>query len=208
MQRRLFIGFIAGVPFVAKAQGAANILALEKLVKVLGDTGDAISKLTKGFSDLVSTSVKGYDYVKAAREQARLKDISSKLAGLMAINANNVSKIDEYIVLVEKKKSSSLTPAWRDVTVPLAKALLSVKELLEDVQVERSDFILEKAYLNLRETLERRTAVLGSLLDITAPQTPDEVSLLRAASEKYKVLIENTKACLEQLNAYIKTQKK
>lgn len=191
---------------LAHAQGetASRISILTDLINAIGAAGDAISKLTAGIKDLVIAGNDAYKYVSAKRERDRLIRLSQKFIILMAAkNAPVVESLDEYIAQRHPTQKD-----WSKVVQNVNSTLLSVQELLTDVQHEDSSFVLEPAFLTLNQALTSRTSLLSKLADMPAPTTNEALGLLRQASAKYKVLIANTKEAVAQLNIYIKTAAK
>ena len=84
MHRRSFLFVLLLSPIIARAQaGAASRIAiLTDLVNAIGAAGEAISKLTAGFRDLVVAGKDSYKYVAAARERDRLIDLSRSVVPL------------------------------------------------------------------------------------------------------------------------------
>ena len=103
MRRRLLAVFAGLLPLATFGAPVAGIVVLEALVKVLGDAGEALSKVAKGISDAVVSGVRTYDYVATRRVRTRLIDISSRLTGLIIERQSLVvTGIDEYIALATK----------------------------------------------------------------------------------------------------------
>lgn len=205
MHRRAFALGLVLLPLLARAQtgAAARIAILTDLVKAIGAAGEAISKLTAGFKDLVVAGRDSYKYVAAARERDRLIDISRRTANLIASqNVRVVASLDQY--LAERKPTQE---GWAQVVRNVEATLLAVQQLLTDVQSEDGSFVLEPAFLTLNQTLSSRAALLTQLATMSAPTTKEELTLLRQASAAYKVLIANAKEAVAQLNVYVKTTK-
>lgn len=205
MQRRLFLSLLLILPTLSFGQSdavAGRIALLEDLVKALGAAGEAISKLTAGFKDLVSTGADGYNYVAARRERTRLLEISRRTANLFGSNQAVVDGLDEYVALHNRNEAD-----WRNVARNVNSTLSKVQMLLADVESENGDFVLQNTSLALKETLTARSLLLQQLAEIPAPASNEELALLVKASEKYKVLIANAKEAVKELNAYVKAKK-
>jgi hypothetical protein len=205
MHRRSFFFALLLSPLLARAQagGGARIAILTDLVEAIGAAGEAISRLTAGFKDLVVAGRDSYKYVAAARERDRLIDLSRRTTNLIVSqNIRVVESLDQY--LAERNPTQD---DWAHVVFNIEATLRSVQELLADVQSEDGSFVLEPAFLTLNQTLSSRAALLTQLAAMPAPSSKDELSLLRKASAKYKVLIANAREAVAQLNAYIKSAK-
>jgi hypothetical protein len=205
MDRRSFVCTLLLSPLIARAQAgaAAKIAILTDLVSAIGAAGEAISKLTAGFKDLVVAGKDSYKYVAAARERDRLIDLSRRTTNLIAAqNIRVVESLDQY--LAERNPTQD---DWAKVVRNIEATLGSVQKLLADVQAEDGSFVLEPAFLTLNQTLSSRASLLTQLAAMPAPSSKKELSILRQASEKYKLLIANAREAVTQLNAYIKSAK-
>jgi hypothetical protein len=181
----------------------SRITILKDFVSAIGAAGDAISKLTVGFKDLVVAGKDSYNYVAAERERSRLIDISRRTANLIASqNVRVVESFDQYLLVIEPTNAD-----WAHVAQNVEATLVAVHELLRDVRNENGDFVLEPAFLALNQTLSARSSLLHQLIAIPAPTSPDERRLLREASDRYKILIVNARQAVEGLNAYVKAKK-
>lgn len=205
MHRRSFFFLLLLSPLIVRAQGgaAARIAILTDLVNAIGAAGEAISKLTAGFKDLVVAGKDSYKYVAAARERDRLIDLSRRTTNLIATqNIRVVENLDQYLV-----EHNPTQDDWEKVVRNIEATLGSVQALLADVQAEDGSFVLEPAFLTLNQTLSSRASLLTQLASMPAPTSKEELSLLRQASTKYKQLIANAKEAVTQLNTYIKSTK-
>lgn len=205
MHRRNFTIALALSPLLVRAEenSASRIAILTDLVDAIGAAGEAISKITAGFKDLVIAGKDSYKYVAAERERSRLIDISRRTATLIASqNSSLVASLDEYIA-----KRVPGEEDWAQVSKNVGITLLAVQELLSDVQNEDGSFVLEPAFLTLNQTLSSRVSLLTRLTGMSAPRTKEERELLRRASANYKALIKNATDAVAQLNAYVKTTK-
>lgn len=205
MHRRSFLFALILSPLIARAQAgvASRIAILTDLVNAIGAAGEAISKLTAGFRDLVVAGKDSYKYVAASRERDRLIDLSRRITNLMATqNIQVVQNLDQY--LAERNPTQD---DWATVVRNIEATLGSVQALLADVQAEDGSFVLEPAFLTLNQTLSSRVSLLTQLAAMPAPTSKEELSLLRQASAKYKLLIANAKKAVTQLNAYVKSTK-
>lgn len=204
MHRRTFSSVLLLSPLIVYAQASATsrIAILTDLVNAIGAAGQAISKLTAGFKDLVVAGRDTYDYVSAKRERNRLIDISRRTTNLISTqNILVVGSLDEYLGMHEPNDMD-----WARVIQNVGTTLSSVRELLRDVQHEDGSFVLESAFGTLNETLSSRSALLSQLAAMPAPKSKDEIMLLQKASAKYKVLIANAKQAIGELNSYVKSK--
>lgn len=185
------------------AQAGARIALFHELVESLGVAGDAIAKLTDGFKHLIVTGAAGYSYVAAGRERDHLVDISRRTQNLVASQSVQVvQSMDDYLALPDPRPSD-----WDQVRKNLDAVLASVGALLSDVQREKSDFVLESAYLKLNKALKTRALVLERFANLPPPASPEERAAVRQASEKYKTLITNTEQAVQELNTYLRARR-
>ncbi|MEF8722447.1 MAG: hypothetical protein V5B30_07580 [Candidatus Accumulibacter delftensis] len=192
-------------PLISRAQAgaAARIAILTDLVNAIGAAGEAISKLTAGFKDLVVAGKDSYNYVAATRERDRLLDLSRRTTNLIVTqNIQVVESLDQYLSERHPTKDD-----WEKVIRNIEATLVSVRELVADVQAENGSFVLEPAFLTLNQTLSSRASLLSQLAAMRTPNSKEELSLLQQASANYKLLIANAREAVMQLNAYIKSAK-
>ncbi|MBB1075764.1 hypothetical protein HUU62_15245 [Rhodoferax sp. 4810] len=205
MYRRSMCFALLLSPLIARAQlgAVARIAILTDLVKAIGAAGEAVSKLTAGFKDLVVAGNDSYKYVAAARERDRLINLSRRTTNLLVSpNMRVVASLDNYLAVANPTQGD-----WEQVVFNLESTLGTVRELLIDVQAEDGNFVLEPAFLTLNQTLSSRALVLSRLSTMPAPSTPEELALLQKASAEYKLLIANAREAVSQLNVYIKNSK-
>ncbi len=208
MKRRTALISLACLPFVAHAQPAATIVALEALVRILGSAGEAISKFTKGVTEAVKAGATAYDYASARRDRSNLIDISAKMTTLVTGgNMVVIDGIEGYINFAKNSKDAGLVTAeWQQVVERVRETLYLIKHLLDDVEKTRSDFVAQDAYMELASTLNQRGTALGMLSRLTAPSSPEELEVLARANTKYKGLVVEAKEAIKQLNLYIREQ--
>lgn len=202
MKRRIVLGLIVSSLALRSIFAASlnpRVAILKDLVEAIGAAGDAISKLTAGVRDLVIASNEGYNYVSAQRERNRLIDISSRTSTLIA--QKKVRVIDSIEVYLEINNPTA--EQWAAVTTDLASTLDDVLILLNDVKEERGDFVLQRAYLDLSQSLNARVSVLQKVAALSPPTTAEEKQILRQASNKYRILLSNAEDAVTELNKYI-----
>lgn len=204
MHRRSFFFILLLSPFIASSQAveASRIRILTELVNAIGAAGEAISKLTVGFRDLVDAGKVTYRFIAAERERDHLIDLSRRAVNLISIqNKSFVENLDQYLARRHPAQDD-----WNNVVRNIGSTLAAVHALLTDVQAEDSSFVLEPAFLTLNQTLSSRVSLLQELARMSAPTSKEELSALRKASTQYKLLISNTKEAITQLNAYVKSK--
>jgi hypothetical protein len=180
-----------------------RIAILKDAIEAVSAAGDAIAKFTDGIAHLVATGASGYNYVTAQREYDRLVDLSARGTHLAGVTQQAVvDSIDDYL-----KKPHPGTLDWDIVTKAIQRVINDVKKFLDDVKAERSDFVREDAYATLDSSLGSRISILEKLSSLPQPVTPEEKNELAILNEKYKRLLANFKAAIEQLNLYLKQNK-
>jgi len=202
----LAVSSLCGHAWAQENPLAARIEILEDLVKAIGSAGDAISKLTAGVRDLVVNGSNAYDYVAASREHDHLVALSNQLSSLVATQQTNVvSNIEDYLSTMSSeatRKKTDVQQSWELVVSRLRSVLESTKNLLDEVDHEKSDFVLQPAFLKLKEALAVKFSIMDKLMSMPAPSSPEELSKLKAADYQYKRLISNTRDAIAALNSY------
>jgi len=177
-----------------------ELVLYKELIDAISAAGDAITKIVDGIKHLIVTGASGYNYVAAERERKRLVEISARATNLQARHqARVVRDLDEY---VNKPNPNPLD--WYAVKDGIAYVIENIKELLDDVGKERSDFVLESAYSKLLETMGARVSLLTRISKLNPPNTREEKDALRELNSKYNRLLSSFREAIEQLNLYIK----
>jgi len=99
------------------------------------------------------------------------------------------------------------TAEWQAVLEATDPVLEEVVALVDQFEKERSDFVLEPAYVQLRASLAARQRLLAELRRMSPPTSPEEVRLARKVTERYDVLIRELRSAREEMNAYIRSLK-
>jgi hypothetical protein len=197
----VFVAALAPIVVQAQAALASRVAVLKEAADALGAAGDAIAKLTDGVAHLVQTGDKGWQVVSARRTRSRLVDISARaqnIAGVKQVAV--VNSIDEYL-----SKTHPTAADWKTVTDAIGHVVGDVRNLLDDLNADRSDFVLQKAHATLVETLAARSSILDKLASLPPPLTQKERSGLRNVNSKYKALLSNFRAATTELNKYLET---
>jgi hypothetical protein len=186
-----------------RGDAMTELLLYKELAGAIGAAGDAVTKIVDGIKHLVVTGVSGYDYVAAARERNQLVEISARATNLQARHqARVVRDLDEYL---NKPNPNALD--WYAVKEGITYVMESMKELLDDVGKERSDFVLEAAYAKLLETTSARVSLLSRVSSLPPPSSIEEKDALRQLSAEYRRLLSAFREAIEQLNLYLKAKK-
>lgn len=205
MRRRAFMIGLTVLPGTVRAN--PSVAAIAAVVVLVANAGDALSKISKGFRDLITAGSDAYSFSAAVRERDRLKLLSKDLRELtQGSNVMLVQSIDYYIAMARRKRPEpEVEAAWTLVASHVDQTLISVTRLLEDVKQEKGDFVLMPAYESLLATLTSRSITLGRLKSIDAPTSKEELAQLELLSEKYRIFIANAREATNQLNEYIRT---
>jgi len=70
---------------------------------------------------------------------------------------------------------------------------------------ERSDLVLQPAYVKLREAMLARVTLLDKLRSLPPPRSPNELTELRRALANYRDLVTRLESARNELNAYAQT---
>jgi hypothetical protein len=178
-----------------------RLSVLTDAANALGAAADAIGKLGDSVAHLVSLGDHTWQTVSARRTRARLVDISARASVLVATqNAAIVSSIDDYL-----EKPHPDVKDWQAVTSNISTTLESVTNLLRDLEAERSDFVLQSAYETLLRTTAARVTVLMRLQGLSPPIGVQERDELMKINANYKILIENFKTAISEMNKYLQS---
>lgn len=174
---------------------------LVALAGAIGAAADAVAKLARSFETATTAPTVLYGADAAKRERERLLDLSRRTAGLIAANMAAIDTLEDYMTAYERGEATQ--GRWKRAIEGLGGVLNVVRTLLSDVQKENGDFVLDPAFLTLNEALAARSSLIAKIANMPAPATPDEVEHLRSATERYKMLVQNTRTARSMLNTYI-----
>jgi hypothetical protein len=183
----------------ALAELASRLNVLKDAADALGAAGDAIANLTDGVAHLVTTGDSAWETVAARRTHDRLIAISARatnIAGVQQIAV--VNSIDAYLA-----KQHPTSNDWGTVTTAVGGVIGGVKKLLDDLRMERSDFVLDSAYATLVETLGARSDILAKLATLPPATTAEEKAGLARVNANYKRLLAKFQAAIQALNEYV-----
>jgi hypothetical protein len=190
------------------AEPMTTLGSLNLIAELLNAATHSIAKLGDSIAHIVSLGTKGYDAASARHIRARLKDISARLVYLYRLpNASIFSGLEGYIEQARKtgnKKDLALRVRWAEYVRTIVFPLQQIQELLDDISNERSDFVLEKSYGDLLETLNSRVNIIQEIMRLPAPTSPEEIKALQEVASKYHVLRENLNAVLVEFLNYLK----
>ena len=89
---------------------------------------------------------------------------------------------------------------WQAVREEILQTLQDVEPLTTDLMALRGDFVLERTFLPLLNTMKQRQMALQQVLEMKElPTTPDEMESFRKFLKSYLVLVRE----LQQLNLSI-----
>ncbi len=176
-----------------------QLILYKEIIESIGAAGDALTKIVDGIKHLVVTGTSGYNYVAAERERKRLIEISARATNLQARHqARVVRDIDEFL-----KKNNPNAMDWYAVKGGITYVIENIKNLLDDVGKERSDFVLESAYSKLLEALGDRVSLLTKISELRLPNTQEEKDALRELNAEYKRLLSCFRDAIAMLNEYL-----
>jgi hypothetical protein len=189
-------GNAAGVP---KLTPADRLKMWNSLSKAVGAAAGAMTALAAGVASLGTAAGSELSKISAYRTRSRLTEISARATQLANENQITViNRIDDYL------KNNNPTPAdWLAVTQALGTVISDVKDLLDELKNERSGFNFQPAYKTLMRTIDPGQLDLSKLQTLPPPTTQEEREKLSEIRTKYKNLLEQFEAAVEQLNAYI-----
>jgi hypothetical protein len=180
-----------------------SISVLKDLVEAIGAAGDAIKHLTDGFAYLISSGVSGYDQAKARIVYDHLMDISVVATSLHIFQGTMPGGLIDYADRAPITNEAARKARWNEVVIQMKEILNSVLSLLERIERDRSDFVLQPAYVKLIETLRARSSLLQKLIDMEPPNTSEEIALIKKSAIHYRALIERLEVARDELNNYL-----
>ena len=203
--RRIFFASLFGLLAiashdVARAEGAApasaTTILIRGVIETVGVAGDAIGKITDGVRKLIIAGDDGWQTISARRTHASLVELSASLTGLAA--GQRVAAIPALERYIRQPSAQSWTP----VTAQLGDVLEQVDTILTRLNEERTDLVLQPAYVKLQNTLRARASLLSQLHGVPAPMTRMELAELAKLLEQYRILVAQLESARDELNAY------
>lgn len=176
----------------------------------IGAAGDAIATPVDRFARLAMMNVPGYAEASAQLVYEKLIEISALATRLISSNAVVAQSLEEYVSSANVDISSDeKVLSWALLTGKMTAVLRHVAELPRRVGADRSHFVLEPAYYPLVATLTARQDLLTRLQSISPPPTSREaLDLLKPAASRYRCLISDLAKARDEMNAYLKAQKR
>jgi hypothetical protein len=176
-------------------------------LNMLKQIGDGIGAIADGFDKFWNSLKKavidvdaGWNELAARRVHAKLVDLSKQLTILPAMQTRAVEDIDDYV--------RNPTPeGWVQIRLKLSNIFDKVKELVETLKNDNSDFVIGPLYKTLYDTLNQRVRLLESLKVMPPPEKKEELDQLRSINERYKRLVEEMSNARTALGEYLEKQK-
>jgi hypothetical protein len=176
-------------------------------VNILKAIGEGLEKIGNGFGvcwDKIKTAVididAAWNVLTARRLHGKLVDLNVQLTIHAAAQTEAVEDIDEYV--------KNPTPqGWVLIRQKLKNVFDKVKELVETLKNDRSDFVIGPLYKELYDTLNQRVRPLESLQVMSPPQTKEELDQVRLINERYKRLVEQMNKTRTLLDEWLEKQK-
>ncbi len=169
---------------------------------LLGAAGDALIKLSDGFKHLVITGSDGYNHIAARRIHKRLVDLSARGVFLLVTQYTAIADVEDYIT-----EDDTELHGWKTIVGNIESINIEITSILDDVRKERSDFVLEDAYLNILNSLNSRKNLAKKLTTMPFPMNKEEREQLSKISEEYKRLFVKFSDAIKDLNLYLKQRK-
>jgi hypothetical protein len=171
---------------------AAN--ALDAAAKAIATLGDSIAHLV-GLGDHT------WQTVSARNTRKRLIDLSARASTLVTVkNGALVSSLEKYI-----NDTKPTAKEWSDVTKGIQDVITDATDLLRDLEAERSDFVLQEAYQDLKAALGARVSILTELGNLPPPTSEAERKALKQVDANYKKVVANTKVAISEMNKYLQS---
>jgi hypothetical protein len=183
-----------------------TLLGLENIGAILKDAADAVKKLADSIAHIVALGDSAWSTVSARRTRARLIEIfadSEKYGLSQGYLYRNVEELTRDLSRFDSDAGSRLW-VWQGFTQKLKELIPHVTNLLDELDKERSDFVLQEAYRSLRQTLSERLVVLELLARRPCPDSSEELAEVRKVFDQWGRLIAELRAANEALRLYLK----
>ena len=177
-----------------------ELILYKEITDLVSAAGDAIIKITDGIKHLVKTGASGLEYLSARRDRDRLIRLSARAANLAFVQqASIVMSIDKYLTTKDPSDQD-----WWIIQDGINTVLWDIASLLEEINTERSDFVIEEAYELLLSSFQTRSSHLESIYKLPPPTKKVERKALKELNKEYKRLLKAFKDAIAQLNIYLK----
>jgi hypothetical protein len=178
-----------------------RVKILTEIVNAIGAAGEAIAKLANGISAAVAKGAEGVDAIVARLDRSDMRALLARTAGLEGEQRTLVIvALEEYV----GARRAGRPGDWAGTQKNMSDVLTTVDALIPDVKSIRNDFVNEPAYAQLIQVLTGRRSVLMQLMELSEPQSEEELKLVERAAEKYGELHRE----LARLNAAIREYNK
>jgi hypothetical protein len=198
MARRIF--FLVALALFTPIHNASadNERSLFNVGEQLESAAKAVEQFVNSIMRLVQSGVATYDLFAARRAHSWLLDYAARASRLYEGNvAIIIPAFDEYLASPSDEK-------WIIVQKEIAQPLSITKDLLHDLQADRSDFVAEDSYRDLGLVLQQRGVVLEKILTLPPPRSQGELKALKTIRDKYRLLVITLGEAEAALNLYIK----
>jgi hypothetical protein len=177
-----------------------NLVVYKELAGVVQAAADAMVALVDSVKHAVSAGSEGYGHIVAAKHRKHLVDLSARATDLRYFHQGLAARsIDEYL-------ANPMPWQWPNLRRDLGKVLELLRDLLGEIQRERSDFILESAYGVMLESFGARAKLLGQMIELEPPTSPEELETLGQINSEYKRMLAAFSEAINALNEHLKEQ--
>ncbi|NUX59216.1 hypothetical protein [Paraburkholderia youngii] len=184
-----------------------SISLLKDLADAIGSADEGLAKIADGIKHLVVTGVEGYDATKERISRQRMLDASARAEHLLCSQSPMNADLKDFVSRQVQPDDGDRTAEWKWALEATEAVLDEVAALVDYLDTLRRDFVLEPAYVQLRESLAARQRLLAELRRMPPPTSPEELQLVRKVTERYDVLILEFRQARDQMNAYIRSLK-
>jgi hypothetical protein len=209
--RRQFCALLVAALSLRSKRSAAGVIDLAGLGQAIDAAAGAFRKLENALVEAVSDGDHGFNVVVARRSRSRLVDIDARLQEL-AENQNTrvLGSLQSYINFFSKHRKDgnadiALSAAWHSFLQGLTDILTLTQQLLDDIQADRSDFVLQSTRTTLISALSAKIGILARLRqEGSYPLTKVEIEELAALSAKFDALRRQTVDATHAMSDYIR----
>jgi hypothetical protein len=93
---------------------------------------------------------------------------------------------------------------WQSTTSVLRNILVTADSILSRLNTEKSDLVLQPAYVKLQTALQARVSLLSQLTALPPPTSKAELAELRNVLARYRLLVAQLEAARDELNEYVR----
>jgi hypothetical protein len=179
----------------------ASVTSIKDVLNAAKGTTQAVAGISSSVRTMMKTGKATIDERSAKATRERLIAIG---AGLSDIYAKNQVSLLGSVEAYRKKPTEANWKNILDATESIGKR---VADLLQQIGDERSEFVLEKNYRVLLETLTSRKYILISIRQMPQPKSKTQKIAFNRLVREYEKLVIQLNDAIDVLSEYLKKTK-